>query len=348
MGNYRDKLIAAMVVFLVINTLAIGARLYVRVKLLTRAIGIDDLMLCLVFSGYVIHCGLESASMYWGYAAPDGEKHTRYDSAKATKLLFANQLTIYICAGLVKLAVACILLRIVTKRALRWLLYFSIFLVIAWTIVMTLYASWLCASDGSSNYAGSKTCMYVGYFRTSTNIIIDYFYALLPVYILWNVQMSLKLKLSVLLLLGMGAFASSATIVKLVIIIQLRTAEGARAKGLHYDLLLWADIELGMATFAASAAALRPLLLRIPAMIDTYFSKTSSRRAPQSNNSGIHGMGPYQEVEPASTTEDVEMGRLHRSISGTQGGITKTTTLAVRIDSKQQVQGPSSDTFPHL
>lgn len=141
--------------------------------------------------------------------------------------------------------------------------------------------------------------------------------------------------------------ASSATIVKLVIIIQLQTAEGARAKGLHYDLLLWADIELGMATFAASAAALRPLLLRIPAMIDTYFSKGSSRRAQQSNNSGIHGMGPYHEVGPAST-EDVEMGRLNRSVSGTHGGITRTTTLAVRIESKHQVDGPSSGTFAHL
>lgn len=119
MGTYRDSLIAAMVVFLVINTLAIGARLYVRIKLLTRAIGLDDLMLCITFvsvslplplfrlplrklgwipghwsewawltqipqSGYVIHCGLESASMYWGYAAPDGEKLSRYNNARAT------------------------------------------------------------------------------------------------------------------------------------------------------------------------------------------------------------------------------------------------------------------------
>lgn len=103
-----------------------------------------------------------------------------------------------------------------------------------------------------------------------------------------------------------------------------------------------------MATFAASAAALRPLLLRIPAMIDTYFSKSGgSRRAHQSSNSGIHGMGPYHEVGPAGT-EDVEMGRLNHSTSGPQGGITRTTTLAVRIDSKHEVQGPSSGVFAHL
>lgn len=102
-----------------------------------------------------------------------------------------------------------------------------------------------------------------------------------------------------------------------------------------------------MATFAASAAALRPLLLRIPAMIDTYFSKSSSRRAHQSNNSGIHGMGPYHEVGPKST-EDVEMGRLHHSTSGAQGGITRTTTLAVRIDSKHQAQDPRNGVIAHL
>lgn len=56
MGSYRDNLIAAMVVFLVINTAAISARLYVRVKLLTRAIGMDDFMLCLVFVSSAVGC----------------------------------------------------------------------------------------------------------------------------------------------------------------------------------------------------------------------------------------------------------------------------------------------------
>lgn len=102
-----------------------------------------------------------------------------------------------------------------------------------------------------------------------------------------------------------------------------------------------------MATFAASAAALRPLLLRIPAMIDTYFSKSSSRRAQQSYDSGIHGMGPYHEVVPASS-EDVEMGRLGHPSSKAQGGIMRTTTLAVRIDSKHQVEGPARGVFTHI
>lgn len=56
MGTYRGSLIAAMVVFLVINSLAIAARLFVRMRLLTRAFGLDDFALCLVFVSFPVAC----------------------------------------------------------------------------------------------------------------------------------------------------------------------------------------------------------------------------------------------------------------------------------------------------
>lgn len=69
---------------------------------------------------------------------------------------------------------------------------------------MTLFSSYFCATSGSSNYAGSETCSVVGYFRTSSNIVIDYFYALLPIPMLWRVQMSIRLKATAMVLLGLG------------------------------------------------------------------------------------------------------------------------------------------------
>lgn len=82
--------------------------------------------------------------------------------------------------------------------------------------------------------------------------------------------------------------ASSATIAKLVIIVRLSTAKGAEAVGLHYDLLLWADIELGMAIFAAAAAALRPLLKHVPAIL-------GSTQTPNSHGTS-EAVGPYREL----------------------------------------------------
>ena len=59
-----------------------------------------------------------------------------------------------------------------------------------------------------------------------------------------------------------------------MVIIRLVHAKAAEADDLHYDLLLWADIELGLAILATSAAALRPLLkyVHIPW---TYGSRSS-------------------------------------------------------------------------
>lgn len=69
---------------------------------------------------------------------------------------------------------------------------------------MTVFASGPCAQSGASNWAGSKACSQIGYFRTVSNIFIDWFYALLPIFMLWKVHMSIRIKISVMLLLGLG------------------------------------------------------------------------------------------------------------------------------------------------
>ncbi|KAI0172440.1 hypothetical protein GGR52DRAFT_572276 [Hypoxylon sp. FL1284] len=274
MGDYRDKLIAAMAVFLVVDTLVIASRVYVRTKMLARGFGLDDVVLILTYIGFVLSCAMGFMSMRYGYAAADQQPY--YNKAKSTQFLFANQLGLYISAGLVKIAVALVLYRIASTKHLRWTLIGSMVVVTIWTVIMTLYASWPCAQSGSSNWAGSKACTQVAYFRTISNIFIDYFYALLPVFMLRKVHMNLRIK-----------FASSATIAKLVIIVKLSTAKGAAADALHHDLLLWADIELGMAIFAAAAAALRPLLAKVvPAVW--------GRSLPRSNDHGTSDPGPYR------------------------------------------------------
>lgn len=55
--------------------------------------------------------------------------------------------------------------------------------------------------------------------------------------------------------------ASAATIAKLVILVRLlSTPTGYQQDWLHYQLLIWADAELGLAIFCSSIAALRPLI----------------------------------------------------------------------------------------
>ncbi|KAK6956415.1 hypothetical protein Daesc_001692 [Daldinia eschscholtzii] len=185
-----------MAVFLIVDTFAIAARLYVRIKMLTRGFGLDDVVLILTYLGFIISCAMGFTSMHYGYAAQDEQPY--YDKAMSTK------------ASVVSL---------------------------------------ISHPESDSSIDPSMT-------SSKANRVT----------------------------------ASSATIVKLVIIVRLSTAKGEEAQALHYDLLLWADIELGMATFAASAAALRPLLKHIPA----FWTKNQSSNSRSRSTS--EAVGPYREL----------------------------------------------------
>ena len=95
--------------------------------------------------------------------------------------------------------------------------------------------------------------------------------------------------------------ASSATIVKLVVIIRLTHASKAEEEGLHYDLLLWADIELGLAIFCASAAALRPLLKHIPGVWEILRTQRSHK-----SNVSDPANGPYHTLSHGGELERLD------------------------------------------
>lgn len=98
----------------------------------------------------------------------------------------------------------------------------------------------------------------LSYIFSGMKITTDLCTAILPILIVRNLQLSLRLKISISVLLGMGVFASLATI--------------ARAKYFHKyaakadylygiaPIAWWSTIELGLGIIAACLSTLRPLL----------------------------------------------------------------------------------------
>lgn len=119
---------------------------------------------------------------------------------------WANQLCLYLSSGIAKIAVAVVLYRLAMTVKSRLILASSIVVVVIWTTITTVFASDVCADNptGVSNFAGSQMCSDVGYFRTVTNILIDYFFALFPIPMLWNAPLARQMKLVVCGLLGLG------------------------------------------------------------------------------------------------------------------------------------------------
>lgn len=126
------------------------------------------------------------------------------DARYEWQYLYANQLTLYLTSGVAKLAVALVLYRLAINKRFQVIIVASMAVVIVWTFTTTLFSSWLCITNGTTSYLSSSTCTAVGLFRTISNVFIDYFYALLPIFIVKRAKMNTQMKVSVCILLGLG------------------------------------------------------------------------------------------------------------------------------------------------
>ncbi|PSR83430.1 hypothetical protein BD289DRAFT_353427, partial [Coniella lustricola] len=256
---YTENMVAAMVAFLVVNLIIVGLRCYVRLWL-AKAYGADDLFLVLAYLGYVAACVMGFISIHYGFTQ---EVYQPWSDPRFLKpqYYWANQLVLYISSGLVKIAVALVLYRLACNLRNQAILVVSVIVVVIWTVVTTVFSAGICAeTTGATNYASGPTCTDVGYFRMISNIVIDFFFALYPVPMLWNSTLTRRMKYIVCGLLSLGVIASAATIVKLLLLVQLQYAEPSQLEYIHYQLLVWAVVELGLSIFASAAAALRPLV----------------------------------------------------------------------------------------
>lgn len=98
----------------------------------------------------------------------------------------------------------------------------------------------------------------LSYLVAAVSILTDWTFALLPIFLLWNVQMKTRIKVSVIALLSLGIFASVAPIVRLKYLLGMNDLD-------HFlqnlgDILAWAAAEANVGMLLANLPACRPLL----------------------------------------------------------------------------------------
>lgn len=109
----------------------------------------------------------------------------------------------YITSGIVKVSVALVLYRLDPRRLIRFTLIVDIIVCSMWTIVSTLVLSLGCMDQSPSAFS-KPVCQNTKYAQEASYIIFDLFHVLLPIVILWKVQISRRQKWSIVCLFGVG------------------------------------------------------------------------------------------------------------------------------------------------
>ncbi|KAI0878790.1 hypothetical protein GGS24DRAFT_516601 [Hypoxylon argillaceum] len=320
----RDSLPPAIYTFIVLNTLAVGLRVFVR-SCMSKSFGYDDYAMVVAYFGFITLCGLTLTSLAYGYGDPD--MHPKYNMSEAVRFFVASTITYIIVLYIAKLSVALVLLRIaVTSKGVRIILICSMVILTIWTTVTTFIVAFQCIPLSVAWGEGTGTCLSAavlantGYSISAMDIASSFLYAGLPAYLLKGVQLSTKVKTSIIVLLGLGVASSVVTIIRLKYLVDvgnLRSPTGVEAANAYLTTFVYSITEVGLTLFTGSLAALRPLLKLVP------FGQTTGKGyatyGPSTKQSNVRDeMGNSMKLQDFNDAESqdfiVPKGRVHKTV----------------------------------
>ncbi|KAG7129156.1 hypothetical protein HYQ45_011577 [Verticillium longisporum] len=265
-------------------------RVYVRVAII-RQLGWDDY--CMIVAMAVMFAEMMVIISQVGYGAG---RHVEFIEPKSNvveglRLNFVTQPLCLIALCLTKVSVGLFLLRMTpSARFRKFILGMVIFTVLSAT--------------------GN-----LPFFNSSVSVVTDFVFAVLPVPILWNVQLNWKVKSAVAGILSLGIFATAAAIVKITFL-------GEYGKHGDFlfdssDLTIWTTVEICTAIVAACIPCLKPLfkaMLR-GSSADKYPTGYKIRSGYMRNNATDLDTSP-----PRSDLGNIELFTRASTIHEIQGG----------------------------
>ncbi|KOS47218.1 hypothetical protein ACN38_g1876 [Penicillium nordicum] len=257
-------------VFLGISFIAVCLRCFVRLRIV-KAFGWDDsFMIC---------------AMWWWLGQ-----------------------TIYVwTCGLAKISIASALLRLTVSNAHKLVLWAVIgvtcIIGLVFWFMLTLQCQpveffWQQVRILSNPHANvSGTCMNldhiiaIAYVYSITATLCDLILGLLPIALVWNLQMNLRTKAALAGILGMGCIASAAVIIRIPFLHNYEDTDFLYATA---NISIWSNVEAGLGITAGSLVTLRPLF--------RWFRDPSSMGESRSKSKRTGGSMPLSSINGVRST----------------------------------------------
>lgn len=242
----------------------------------------------------------------------------------------------------IKAAIAVQLLRLTVIRSHRIIIWSTLTISELYSAFFFLLFVFQCQPSSYfwTQYTGGKgTCINPSitinavYAYSAITCATDWTYAILPYFLVWNLQITGRAKITVALILSMGAIASTATIIRIPYVHTL----GNQADFLYAttDVAIWSCVETGLGITASCLATLRPLLR-------TWLANTglgSSHRRNGGSGGLPSSIGAPRHGYAKGHVRGVELGPEELDL-----GIRKTTRVSVDEFRRWHLDGHEGDT----
>ncbi|ROW07791.1 hypothetical protein VMCG_03345 [Cytospora schulzeri] len=267
LGGLAQAIFIVSIVCLVLSTISVGLRIYVRVS--EETFGWDDGLILAGLVVYMVDVGLACHGATVGLGARNAELNT-WLKIQGAKYLLLWMLIYVIGLALIKSSVCVTLLRVAAANQTYKIATLALLGLTLTTFVATFVGVLLLCRPVSGNWTGQGQCAGMGamvglsYFSTASTILTDLSLAILPGIMVWGTPMNIRQKVLIVVLLSFGSIASVTTMARTPFISHYWTP--------YVDLNYWtgyivflSNIESAVGLIASSVPPMRKLFKGKPA-----------------------------------------------------------------------------------
>jgi hypothetical protein len=206
------QLHAVVILFLALAWITVAIRCYVRISMI-KSFSIDDYLALVTLGFLTIFAGLAYDGSRWGLGRHNVDVSIP-DQIKAFRMFFFAQLCYIITTVLLRLAVGYFLLRVAMKRRHRYTIHVLNIINVLFNLAYFCFSIVVCSPVSyfwnRVDHSFTGHCMnlasaYVTVAQTVISVLLDWTYGILPIFIVWDLNMSKRKKLLVAVILSMGA-----------------------------------------------------------------------------------------------------------------------------------------------
>ncbi|KAF1919770.1 hypothetical protein BDU57DRAFT_152359 [Ampelomyces quisqualis] len=287
--NRGPDLQAVCSTFVTLAFMATALRIYVR-TCLVRAFGWDDFFMVLALFAHIMFATCAIGGIKWGTG-----RHMATLSNEEIFMAMRYWWLCYIgyCLAMItsKISIGLFLLRVTIKPIQKWIIYGAMTVSAFTGAVFFLVTVFQCTPISYFWNARQKGyCVPIDviigltFLYSACAIISDFTFAILPIFLVWGLNMPTKTRMMLIPILSMACVASIAVTVRLAYVMDFKDPDFLWAT---VDVAIWSDIEQGLAITAGSTATLRPLFRKFASTLGLSTgtpdenSKPSGMRTPQ-------------------------------------------------------------------
>ncbi|KAG8170092.1 hypothetical protein KVR01_000837 [Diaporthe batatas] len=353
----RGPVLSAVAIFLVtMATTSFVLRAYVR-AFMVRAFGVDDWFMLFATITFILFVTSVNIGVHYGTGRHFADLEL---SDFKDAMQFWYYCYIWYCWTMIfsKISIGIFLLRIIVERIQVWFIYMALTINVLTGMVFFFVTTLQCQpvsyfwnKDQPGKCIQIDIIIGLTYLYSSLNIIVDFTFAILPIFIVRKLNMKRRMKVAIMPLLSMGCIASSAVVVRLAYVETFRNPDFLFAT---VDIAIWSTVECGLAVSAGSLACIRPLFKVIMHRLGL---STESYLPPSKGlNGNVSGRGAQQPPPTIGSSNKAlrrssdifHMGTLFTRVDKDEeavlddkesttklvqgGGIVKTSTVRVKIE----------------